>query len=237
LVRLDITTPGGSLAVSDNQVVTVPVPQFAVSPDGRAVVFVTVQDQGHSILGLRFLDVVTVRSLPGTENASYPFWSPDGRWIGFISEGKIRKIPASGGAVQVIADVGTPRGASWGLDDTILFASGNTGLFRVASTGGPVTAVTKLDRLSQEGSHRWPHFLPGGRHFLYLVRSGLAEQQGIYAGSIDGTLKKRLLPVDTEAVYATPGYLLYLDGYTLQLKGWRDSVRIIDQSEAIHMSV
>jgi hypothetical protein len=72
---------------------------------------------------------------------------------------------------------------------------------------------------------------------LYLVRSGLAEQQGIYAGSIDGTLKKRLLPVDTEAVYATPGYLLYLDGYTLQLKGWRDSVRIIDQSEAIHMSV
>ncbi len=215
VVRLSINPTDGSMAVFDMQA-TVPAPQFAVSPDGRAVVFAAAPSEGHSMLWVRLLDEVTARRLPGTERGANPFWSPDGRWIGFVSEGKIRKIPAGGGAVQVLASAGTPRGFSWGSDDTILFASGNTGLYRVASTGGPVTEVTKLDASRQEGSHRWPYFLPDGRHFLYGIRSGLAEQQGVYVGSLDGKVKKQLLlHLDTAAAYASPGYLLYVDGYTL----------------------
>jgi Tol biopolymer transport system component len=214
VMRLAINAPEGSVAVSEMQV-TVPAPQFALSPDGRALVFVAAPDESHSILWLRLLNDTTARQLPGTENASFPFWSPDSRWIGFVSQGKIRKIPASGGAVQVLANAGTPRGMCWGPDDTILFAYGNSGLLRVASTGGAVTEVTKLDLSRQEGSHRWPYFLPDGRHFLYVIRSALAEQQGVYVGSLDGKIKKRLLPLDTATVYASPGYLLYLDGYAL----------------------
>jgi Tol biopolymer transport system component len=117
--------------------------------------------------------------------------------------------------VQILASSGIARGASWGKDGTILFAKGNTGICRVASTGGSVSEVTKLDFSLLEGSHRWPSFLPDGQHFLYGIRSGLPEKQGIYAGSIDGKTKKRLLPHDSFAVYAAPGYLMYLDGDTI----------------------
>ena len=215
VMRLAINIPEGSAATAQMQV-TVPAPELALSPDGRAIVFVAASDESHSILWLRLLNDSTARRLAGTEDASFPVWSPDSRWIGFISGGKIRKIPASGGAVQVLADIGTPRGLAWGPDDTLLFASGYTGLLRVSSSGGPVTEATKLDHSHQEGSHRWPYFLPDGRHFLFGIRSSVADQQGVYVGSFDGKIKKRLLPrLDTAAVYAPPGYLLYLDGYAL----------------------
>jgi serine/threonine protein kinase len=214
LVRLTINPPEKSV-IFDSLGNTVPVPQFAISPDGRTIALVAAVREGNSTLWLRSLDDVVLRPLSGTEFASSPFWSPDGRWIGFFAEGKLKKIPAGGGPVQVLASSGIARGASWGVDGTIVFAKGNTGLFRVASTGGTVSEVTRLDSSLQEGSHRWPSFLPDGRHFLYEIRSGLPEQQGIYAGSIEGKTKKRLLPHDSAAVYAAPGYLLYLDGDTI----------------------
>jgi eukaryotic-like serine/threonine-protein kinase len=215
VVRLTINPPEKSLIVSDTLGNTVPVQQFAISPDGRTIALVAAVQEGQTTLWLRSLGNLLLRPLSGTEFASYPFWSPDGHWIGFFAEGKLKKIPAGGGPVQVLASSGIARGASWGADGTILFARGNTGIFRVASTGGSVSEVTKLDFSLQEGSHRWPSFLPDGRHFLYGIRSGLPEQQGIYAGSIDGKTKKRLLPHDSSAVYAAPGYLLFLDGDTI----------------------
>jgi serine/threonine protein kinase len=215
MVRLAINPPEKSVIVSDTLGNTVPVQQFAISPDGRTIALVAAIQEGHTTLWLRSLDDVFLRPLSGTKFASSPFWSPDGHWIGFFAEGKIKKIPAGGGPVQVLASAGIPRGASWGRDGTILFARGNTGIFRVASTGGTVSEVTRLDASLQEGSHRWPSFLPDGRHLLYEIRSGLPEQQGIYAGSIDGKTKKRLLPHESAAVYAAPGYLLYLDGDTV----------------------
>jgi len=210
-VRFVINPPANTV-FSGMANATVPVPQFAVSPDGRAIVFVASTAGGRAMLWMRPLDDVTAHEMPGTENPVDPFWSPDSRWVGFVSEGKLKKTPAAGGPVQMVATAGNPRGASWGPDDTILFASGNTGLFRVASSGGPVTDVTKLDPSRQEGSHRWPFFLPDGRHFLHHIRSGALEYRGIYAGSMDGKTKKRLLPNDSSALYAPPGYLLYLDG-------------------------
>ena len=214
VVRLSFNPPEKSVIVPNALENTVPVQQFALSPDGRTIALVAAIQEGHTTLWLRSMDDVNLRPLAGTEFASSPFWSPDGHWIGFFAEGKIKKIPAGGGPVQVLASAGVPRGASWGGDGTILFAKGNTGILRLAATDGTVSEVTRLDSSLQEGSHRWPSFLPDGRHFLYVIRSGLPEQQGIYAGSIDGKIKKRLLPLDSAAVYAEPGYLLYLDGDT-----------------------
>jgi Tol biopolymer transport system component len=191
---------------------TVNVPQFALSPDGRAVVFVAGSQGGRPMLWVRSLEQVSARTLPGTEDAVYPFWSPDNGWIGFFAEGKLKKIPAGGGAVQVIAQTGTDfRGATWGPDDTIVFASGTESMYRVSSAGGPATPVSIM--APQEGSHRFPRFLPDGRHFIYVALS--SEQSGVYAGSVDDKSKKLLVRSYASAVYAPPGYLLLVDGDTL----------------------
>lgn len=193
---------------------TVYAPQFALSPSGRAIVFAASAAGAVPMLFLRALEDVSARPLSGTEDAEVPFWSPDSRWVGFFAKGKLKKVPVSGGPAQVVAEGSLDvRGGSWGPDNTILFATGNSSIKRVSSAGGESIPVTRLDTGRQEGSHRWPQFLPGGRHFLYNVRSGLASQRGIYAGSLDGNTKKFLVRSDC-AFYAA-GYLLYLDGDTL----------------------
>jgi Tol biopolymer transport system component len=162
------------------------------------------------------LDEVTARPLAGTEDAIAPFWSPDGLWIGFFAEGKLKKTPVVGGAVQLIAGtVADARGGTWAPDDTILFADGSSPIYRVSSAGGSVTPVTRVDSARQETTHRWPSFLPDHNHFLYTVRSALAEQRGVYVGSLDGKTRKLLFSFDSGALYAPPGYVLYLDGDSL----------------------
>jgi len=115
----------------------------------------------------------------------------------------------------VLANSADPFGGSWGADDNILFAELNNSIFRVSSAGGAVTSLTKLDPSHQESGHRWPQFLPDGRHFLFHVQGRLPEYRGIYVGSLDGGNKRLLIRCDTSGVYAWPGYLLYLDGDTL----------------------
>jgi serine/threonine protein kinase len=194
---------------------TVPVPQFALSPDGRTIAFIAKAAGAEPMLWLRPIDQVTAHPLSGTESAALPFWSPDNHWVGFFAKGKLEKIPATGGPVQVLADDVDPFGGSWGADDSILFGKFGGSIFRVSSAGGVVTQVTKLDTSYQERAHEWPQFLPDGRHFLFHVRGGLAEQRGIYVGSLDGTAKKLLIRSETSGVYALPDYLLYLEGDTL----------------------
>ena len=180
VVRFSILPPDKTLFTGQSAA-TVGVPQLAISPDGRAIVFAAAAPGARPTLWLRSLDAVTAHSLPGTEGAESPFWSPDHRWIGYFADGKLKKIPASGGPSQVIAaNVADNRQASWGPDDTILFSRGTTGILRVSSSGGMVTPVTELDASRQEGSHRFPQFLPDGRHFLFTVRSSLADQDGVY---------------------------------------------------------
>jgi Tol biopolymer transport system component len=196
---------------------TIPVPQFALSPDGREIVFVAPAPDSSPMLWLRAMGDVTPRVLPGTENAQDPFWSPDGRWVGFFADGGLKKTPGGGGPVQLVAEgVADSRGGSWGPDDTILFATSSSTIFRVSAGGGTISPVTRRDASRQEGAHRWPYFLPDGRHFVYTVLGGGAER-GLYAGSLDGNMKKFLLRVrsDTNAFYASPGYLLFVDGDTL----------------------
>jgi Tol biopolymer transport system component len=206
--------PPEGAAFSSAPNTTVSTPQFAISPDGRTVVFAAAMPGGRSVLWRRAIADVAAQVLPGTEDAVGPIWSPDGREVAFFSEGKLKKIPLAGGAAQVIAQTATDvRGATWGPDDTILFASGTAPIHRVSSAGGSVTSATVMDA-SQEGSHRYPYFLPDGRHFLYTI-SGSPDRTGVYVGSLDGTTKKRLIPTTTSAVYARPGYLLFVDGDTL----------------------
>ena len=210
LVRFSVYPPEGTVFTGANNT-TLTVPQFALSPDGRAVVFTAGVAGARPMLWLRPIEEVAARALPGTEGAFDPFWSPDSRWVAFAAEGKLKKTPAAGGAVQVILEgIADLRGSSWGQDETIILAWGDSPILRVPAAGGPVTAVTKL-----EGSqvHRWPQFLPNGRHFLFTVRGG--DRRGVVAASLDGKASKFLVRSDSSALYAAPGYLLWLNGDTL----------------------
>src|SRR6185295_2865544 len=195
--------PGDSVAGSNLQ-----GPQLAVAPDGRHLAFVASTADGRRRLWVRGLDAVTARPLSGTEGASRPFWSPDSRFIGFFAAARLKTIRADGGPVQVLCDAASPRGGTWNQDGVIVFSPGfQDGLYRVPAAGGRPTPVTRLDPARQELSHRWPEFLPDGRHFLYLVRSTQRDQTGAYVGSIDSTDTQRVLDTEFFASVASPGYM------------------------------
>jgi serine/threonine protein kinase len=188
------------------------IPSFAVSPDGRNLVFSAETSEGRPMLYLRSFDRTDARPLAGTEDAQDVCWSPDGRWIGFFAAGALRKVPAVGGTVQVINQASNDiRGMTWGARDTILLGSGAEGIVSMNAAGGAITPVTVVDTSLHENTHRNPSFLPDGVHFLYSV-IGDGDQSGVYLGSVDGKTKTRLLRILTSAVYASPGYLLYVDG-------------------------
>jgi Tol biopolymer transport system component len=208
--------PPDKTAFSADPNVTLNVPQFALSPDGRMLAFVANSPGGAPMLWLRPLAEVNSHVLPGTENANRPFWSPDNRWLGFYSDGKVKKVPAAGGAVQAVAETRSDfRGGAWGPDNTILFGSGAEPVYRVDAARGEVKPATTLG--SSPERNIYPTFLPDGRHFLYVLQNSLPEQTGIYAGSLDEKIKKMLLHVNTSVAYAPGirsqgGYLLFVDG-------------------------
>ena len=136
--------------------------------------------------------------------------------MGFFADGKLKKIRASSGPVQVVTEgVPDPRGGSWGPNDIIIFGTGTGSIYRVPSGGGMATPVTNMDDSGQVASHRWPHFLPDAQHFLLDVRSELVDRRGVYVGSLDGATPRLLLRSDSNALYLSPGYLLFLEGDTL----------------------
>jgi hypothetical protein len=158
--------------------------------------------------------------VPGTEGAFYPFWAPNGRSIGFFADGKLKTIDvASGRSAQVLADAPFGRGGSWNADGVILFTPDAwSGLYRVPSSGGTPLAVTKPDVSQFQVSHRWPVFLPDGRHFLYLACnfSGRLDKNTIVVGSLNSDEKRPIANASTNAFYADPGYLVY----------WRDNALV-----------
>ena len=192
-------------------------PALAVSPDGRHIAFIAAQ-QGQNLLWLRSLDSFTPKPLAALEisgSPTPPFWSPDSRFIGFFAGGKLKKIEASGGPPQTLCDIPGARGGSWNHDGVIVIGSTAGALFRVSQAGGEPTPLTTLDQSRFQTSHRWPYFLPDGRHFLFFVRSGKVENTGVYVGSLDSQETRQLLPNVLSAVYAPPGYLLFLRNETL----------------------
>jgi Tol biopolymer transport system component len=183
---------------------------FAVSPDGRMLAFVARQANNASsirFLYVRPVDAVTPQRLDGTEYATQPFWSADSRSIAFVMEGKLKRVEATGGPPQEIAEVSGVYGGAWNSDGTILFGSPQ-GLQRVPAEGGKPEAITKLTE--SEAGHYWPHFLPDGRHFLYTAWSGQAANRAVMAGSLDSPEQKtRVLPVGSNAGYSEPGYIVF----------------------------
>jgi len=187
-------------------------PWPSLSPDGRRVVFGAVAKDGKQRLFLQQLDSDTPQPLAGTEDATQPFWSPDGRFIAFFAQNRLRKIDTAGGAPQNICPVtGAEREGSWGGDDTIVFAAGSSSLWRVAAAGGEARPATELDKSTGETSHMYPSFLPDGRHFLFLAQGqGESAKNSISIGSLDSKSIKHVLSINSKAQYAAPGYLLYV---------------------------
>jgi Tol biopolymer transport system component len=182
----------------------------AVSPDGTRVAFAARRDDGITMLYVRPLDSVKALPLTGTDGATCPFWSPDSRSLGFFSSGKLRKIDASGGPPLSLADAPAARGGAWGAEGVIVFSPDQSGpLFRVSAAGGPTAQATRLDETRGESTHRWPHFLPDGKRFLYFARIVQRdEHNGIRVGSLDGKENRLLASTESNAVYAS-GHLLY----------------------------
>ena len=204
-----------------------------VSPDGRQVAFTAADAAGKINLYVRALDAREARMLSGTEGAMYPFWSPDGRSLGFFTSGKLKTIEASGGSPQTICGAPEGKGATWSPAGVIVFTPGPTSpLFKVSEKGGETTAVTKLDASRGDDSHRHPRFLPDGKHFLYVARSTKTASEGHYvvAASLDGGAEKVLLRSPAAAVYAS-GHLLYLRETTLMARPF-DAARLAFTGEA-----
>ena len=188
---------------------------LTISPDGRLVTFSAKDEKGTQTLWMRPLGEIAARPIAGTENASFPFWSPDSRFIAFFADGKLKKVDLTGAPALTICEVNTnPRSGSWNRDGIILFSpSSLAAIYKVSAAGGVAVPVTTLDRKAGETTHRWACFLPDGRHFLYMVGTHAAgtksETNAIYIASIDSHEKSLLLRARSNAIYAS-GHLLYV---------------------------
>ncbi len=193
-VRLSVLPPEGAILNSS-----------AISPDGRYIAF-TATSGKVARLWIRALDSVESKVLPGTEQAAYPFWSPDSKSVGFFSIGKMKKIEISGGAAQLICDTQAAFGGSWGSRNAIVFAQRPAGtIFQVPAGGGTPKPVTVLDSSHGELAHLFPSFLPDGLHFIYSVISRGPGESALRAASLHSRDSKFLLNADLGATY-TPHY-------------------------------
>ena len=180
-----------------------------LSPDGTTVAFCARNPKQRSFIWLQSLSELSARKIEGTEGATFPFWSPDGKFLGFFADGHLKKVPAAGGPVIVLADAPNARGGSWNQDNIILFEPEyRSSLRQVTANGGTPTIVTNLES-GKHTTHRWPQFLPDGKHFLFFATSHSGgTEQGIYYGTLKDGTYKRVVESDSDGLYAS-GYLLY----------------------------
>ncbi len=191
----------------------------ALSPDGEQIAFgavkkgVTFRGSESTIYVLR-LDTGQATPLAGTQGGAFPFWSPDGKYLGFFADGKLKKIPAAGGPAQPLCDALDGRGGSWNEQGTIIFAPRIAGpLQSVSDGGGTPVEITRADKDDAQFTDRNPYFLPDGKHFLYVQR-GKNAVGSVFAGSLDGSQPKEILPAGSNVVYSD-GYLFYVREGTL----------------------
>ena len=170
----------------------------ALSPDASRIAFVTMNTNGQRVMWTRALDALSPQRHSGTEGAAYPFWSPDGRFIGFFADSVLKKLDLATGAIETICKcaTGTGGGGTWNRDGVILFSKGLviSPLWRVAASGGTPVAITPEMTPAESGlryTNAWPHFLPDGEHFLWMA--GGAVERGLYVGRLGSTDRKRLM--------------------------------------------
>ncbi len=189
---------------------------IAVSPDGREIVYAASLN-ATKMLFRRAIDQFEAKPIPGTEGAVQPFFSPDGKWVGFVARHKLMKVALSGGQPIELAHAALPRGAEWLEDDTIVFCPYfYGGIDRVPASGGTATPVSKVDRAAGERSHRWPHALPGGKVVLYSVGLGSSwDNAKVVAQRLDTGERKVVLNGGCDARYVPTGHLVYVRGNSL----------------------
>ncbi len=241
--------PGESVAISD-------IPAVAVSPDGTLLAYVADGPNGRRI-HLRRLDSLESKPLPGTEGAQNPFFSPDGKWLGFVAERTIKKIAVDGGApfrVTSVAD--SPRGAGWTSDGSIIYTpSATQGLLRLPAAGGTPRTVTSLNVEKNERTHRWPQVLPGGQAVIYTVGRQDSpvnyDDARIEVVRLAGGERTLLFEGARTAWYVPPGFLLCarkstlmampFDAHQLKVTGppfpVLDGVLTTQNSGAVHLAV
>jgi serine/threonine protein kinase len=204
VMRLSILGPPGGNLFPDSA-------NVSISPDGTMIAFIVGNLIGtDNQLWVRSLDSMTSRRLDGGDGASLPFWSPDSRRIGFFTSTKLKTIAASGGRAETLADAPGARGGTWNRSNIIVYAPDASGpLYRISSTGGTPVAATAIDAALKESSHRFPSFLPDGKHFLYSALPAKSGKVEIFVGTLDDGSRVRVGSMDSTPVYADPGWLLY----------------------------
>ncbi len=208
LTQLAMPTPAGVEFQLDT---SFPAPPM-ISPDGRYVVFGGHNEADNSILlYLRALDSNRAVALDGTNDAQYPFWSPDSKWIAFFDRNEgLKKVPVNGGPDQTICPAENAKGGSWSPDGTIVFTpNADTAIMKVSALGGEPVPVTDLQNDDGFDSHRHPWFLPDGRRFLYFARAVSDGDGEVRIASIDGD-SSRVLMNNAAGVEYSNGHLLYL---------------------------
>ncbi|MGE5715690.1 MAG: protein kinase domain-containing protein [Acidobacteriota bacterium] len=206
VVRFEIPTPP--------ELTTIDAPR--ISPDGRILAFNATDSSGKTRIWVRALDALKARALDGTEGATRPFWSPDSRFLAFVSGGKLQKVDVTGGPPQKICDAPGGSDGTWSTTGVILLdGTGPQPIRRVPASGGTAVDFVKQDASRKERSVAWPEFLPDGRHFLYMA-SGEKPEDNVYRiGSLDSTDSRALASAQTLVSFAPPGYLLFVRDRTL----------------------
>ena len=195
---------------SGDQLAALDYPAIAISPDGTQLAYVAIHSGTRQIF-LRALDTLEAKPLAGTEGANSPFFSPDGQWLGFFADGRLKKISVSGGAPLTLANVALPRGATWSNSGNIAFTPNNTSFIQqLSDAGGAPQPLTRLDK--GEISNRWAEIVPGGKAILFaayganpqVVVQALSSTVPAVAGE-----RRNLVPGGTTPHYASSGHLLY----------------------------
>jgi len=213
-LRASIALPDGAALVTSGDYAG-----LALSPDGTQLVFSVTGLGGQNALWLRRMDSLTVEPIPGTEGGSFPFWSPDGASLGYFADRELKRLNFADGTIIALCGAPDGRGGSWSKDNIILFAPGVRGPIHevVASGGKPVPLTTLGD--GQYTTHRWPVFLPDGKHFVFMAANHdvLSKPAAIYLGSLDGTEPKFLTGAESNAIPVSDA-LLFVSGNKLVLR-------------------
>jgi eukaryotic-like serine/threonine-protein kinase len=206
VVRFEVANPPG--------ITTIDSPK--ISPDGKMLAFNATDAGGKAQIWLRPLNALTAQPLPGTEGTRRPFWSPDSRFLGFVADGKLKKIDVTGGPPTKICDAQTGVDGSWSPEGVILLdGTGTDPIYRVPAAGGTPVVAVKADPARKEIQVGWPEFLPDGRHFIYMAINQKADQSAYRVASLDSNETKPFAPAQSMLVYAPQGYLLFLKDRTL----------------------
>jgi Tol biopolymer transport system component len=214
-----------------------PQGMVSLSPDGRHVAFVAIVD-GKRMLWVHSFESGRARPLEDTEGIGPAtlIWSPDGRWLAFTAGGRLRRVPATGGRSHVICALPDGARAAWGADDVILLGNFGGALHRVAASGGEAVPETALNAIAGEASHRFPSFLPDGRHYFYLASDATNRNSVTYVGLLGSAERRRLEGVTSEVRY-TNGHVLFVRDGSLMTQRFNvdtralegDAIPVVDQ--------